>query len=589
MKKYGITLLILIILGVLLATYFITQDTRLDKDVFIETTESIRSLQAADKNLLLLIYKSLYNSEFDNDELLDINNEISKEFDELKSKTLESEIAQSNDLRLTIENFDQSFSQRKDILLDYIDSNIAVSNALISISVLNYQLKNQTKANTDSNKVSEQSIKFKDLLGKINALTFDAVIGEELEREALTTDRNEFAELSKSIEFKSQEEAQSLINQFIKGIDAILLNYAPHKKQFAELDSLKTTELLNSIENEYTNYHNKAITVSNQFRNALLVYGACLLLALLFFAWRIRKNYLSLGQQVTERTKEINKAYIDLKESQEQLIQSEKMASLGQMVAGVAHEINTPLGYVTSNVDILKINFEDIKTVIDKLGDTTTEIRKKERDNKAISKTLNTTIKTYEELDANVIAEENIQLLNDGAYGLAEISKLVTGLKDFARLDRQNSEQIDVHTCINSSVTIASNHIKDNNVNVILEYGEIPTISCFPSKLNQLFLNIITNACQAMKENGGNLTIKTSNDEQNINISFSDQGCGMDEDTKHKMFDPFFTTKDVGEGTGLGMSISYKIIEAHNGNISVNSITGTGTVIDIQLPLNEKK
>jgi len=187
MKKYGITLLILIILGVLLATYFITQDTRLDKDVFIETTESIRSLQSADKNLLLLIYKSLYNSEFDNDELLDINNEIAKEFGALKSKTLEKEIAQSNDLRLTIEIFDKSFSQRKDILLDYIDSNIAVSNALISISVLNYRLKSQTKASTDSNKISEQSVRFKDLLGKINALTFDAVIGEELEREALTT------------------------------------------------------------------------------------------------------------------------------------------------------------------------------------------------------------------------------------------------------------------------------------------------------------------------------------------------------------------------------------------------------------------
>ena len=188
-----------------------------------------------------------------------------------------------------------------------------------------------------------------------------------------------------------------------------------------------------------------------------------------------------------------------------------------------------------------------------------------------------------------MIAEENIQLLNDGAYGLIEISKLVSSLKDFARLDRKNSEQIDIHKCINSSVTIASNHIKDNNVNIILEYGEVPAISCFPSKLNQLFLNIITNACQAMKEKGGNLTIKTSHDEQNINISFADQGCGMDEETKHKMFDPFFTTKDVGEGTGLGMSISYKIIEAHNGNITVNSIIETGTVIDIQLPLNEKK
>jgi len=589
MKKYGITLLILIILGALLATYFMTQGTKLDKDAFIDTTESIRSLQAADKNLLLLIYKSLYNSEFDNDELLDINSDISQEFKDLKWKTLTEEIAQSNDLSQAIESFDQSFSQRESILLSYIDSNINVSNALVSISFLNYELKNQIEDSSNSNKISIQTVNFQGLLGKINALAFDAVIGEELEREALTNDRNEFEELSKSIKFQSPEKAKAYVQRFLAGIDSILLNYEPHKEQFAELDSLKTTELLNSIENEYTNYHNKAIEASNQLRNALLIYGACLLLALLFFAWQIRKNYLSLEVQVNDRTKEINKAYVDLKESQEQLIQSEKMASLGQMVAGVAHEINTPLGYVTSNIDILKVNFEDINSLINKFGDMKTAVRDKDRDNKVISKALSSAVKTYEELDADVIVEENIQLLNDGAYGLVEISKLVTSLKDFARLDRQNSEQIDIHTCLNSSVTIASNHIKDNNVHVILEYdNNIPNISCFPSKLNQVFLNVITNACQSMKEHGGNLTIKTTNDEQDVIISFADQGCGMSKETKQRMFDPFFTTKDIGEGTGLGMSISYKIIEAHKGSIKVNTILGTGTVIDIHLPIKEK-
>jgi len=222
-------------------------------------------------------------------------------------------------------------------------------------------------------------------------------------------------------------------------------------------------------------------------------------------------------------------------------------------------------------------------------GDTTNEIRKKDRDNKTVNKSLGTAIKTYEELDADVITEESIQLLNDGAYGLVEISKLVISLKDFARLDRQNSEQIDIHKCINNSITIASNHIKDNNVDIILDYGEIPAIACFPSKLNQLFLNIISNACHAMKENGGSLVITTEHNDQNIVISFADEGCGMDEETRHKMFDPFFTTKDIGEGTGLGMSISYKIIEAHKGKVTVNSIVGKGSIIDIHLPITEKE
>ena len=587
MKKYGITLIILIAVGLILAIYFASQETRLDKDVFINTTESIRNLQASDKNLLLLIYQSLYNSEFDNDELLDINKEISKEFKSLHTVTLSKEIEQSSELRSAIENFKSSFAQREGILSKYIESNIAISNALINISILTYQLQTQTK--TDVSEATLQTVAFQALLGKINTLVFDAVIGEELQREVLIIDKKEFQTLSETVVFESPEKAKTLVQQFISDIDTILLNYKQHQAQFAELDSLKTTDLLNSIELEYTKHHNKQITISNQFRNALLVYGACLLIALLFFAWQIRKNYLSLEQQVTDRTKEINKAYIDLKESQEQLIQSEKMASLGQMVAGVAHEINTPLGYVTSNIDSVKINFEDINKTTNQLGDLNKAVRAKVRNKETISKALNLTVRSYEELEIEELVEENAQLINDSAYGLVEITKLVTSLKDFARLDRQNNEKINIHSCIDSSITIASNHIKGNNVEVVLEYGELPTISCFPSKLNQLFLNIIINACQAMKEKGGKLIIHTSHDDNDVHIKFTDQGCGMDEETKHKMFDPFFTTKEIGEGTGLGMSISYKIIEAHKGKIDVYSIVGKGTVIDIQLPINEQQ
>ena len=587
MKKFILIIAILIFGGLLLAFQYFTQDQRLDKDSFIETTESIRNLQALDKNLLLLIYQSRYNSEFESDELLDTNQRISKEFDNLRFEALSTSIENSSELKTATNKFDEHFKSKEETLTAFIKSNVDISNSLINISILTYQLSDETNADVNA---TFQSISFQALLGKINALIYDLVIGEELQSDTLIEDRELLKKLSNEVDFINPEKAKEHVFQFVNDINTILENYEPSTQHFDSLSSLETARLLNDIEDKYTAYHNQAITKSNQFSTALIIYGLLLLLALLFFAWQIRKNYLYLGQQVDEQTKEIKDAYNDLKESQEQLIQSEKMASLGQMVAGVAHEINTPLGYVTSNIDILKVNFEDIQTVIKMLGETNAEVRKKDRDSKAISNKLSATIKNYEQLEANVLTEESIQLLNDGAYGLTEISKLVMSLKDFARLDRQNTEQMNVHSCIDTSVIIASNHIKGNNVTVTKAFDEsIPKISCFPSKLNQLFLNIITNACQSMKGKGGTLAISTIKHDDKMTIRFQDQGCGMDEETKQKMFDPFFTSKDIGEGTGLGMSIAYKIIEAHSGSINVESSVGEGTIIDVCLPYNDKK
>lgn len=586
MKKYALILTILILVGVALAFTSFNQGQGLDKDVFIETTQSIRNLQSLDKSMLLLIYQSQYNAEFENDELLEINEQISEEFDNLRLDALFDEIQQSQTLRTSITAFDEYFNTRRANLEEYIASNVTISNSLLNISILTYLLFDKQSIGSDA---SFQSANFQALLGKINALVFDVVIGEDLQKTRLENDRDELITIGSEYSFENQQRTQELIDQFIADINAILDTYAPSKEQFENLNSLKASQLLDDIEDSYTVYHNQSITKANQFRNALLIYGLCLLVALLFFAWQIRKSYLNLGQQVTEQTEEIQGAYDDLKESQEQLIQSEKMASLGQMVAGVAHEINTPLGYVTSNVDTLKGNFEDIEVLVNMLGETTSEVRKPNRDNKAISSKLGAMIKMYEQLQANELSEESVQLLNDGAYGLEEISKLVTSLKDFARLDRQSTEKFNIHRSLESSVIIASNHIKGNNVNVVKNYDErISEISCFPSKLNQLFLNIITNACQSMKAKGGTLTISTKGRDEKIEIQFKDEGCGMDEETQHKMFDPFFTSKDVGEGTGLGMSIAYKIIEAHHGTIEVQSTVGLGTIIDICLPYEIK-
>ena len=575
----------MILIGIALTFRFFTQEQQLDKDVFIETTESIRNLQSLDKGLLLLLYQSRYNSEFDNDELADTNLQISEEFDNLRYEALFNEIENNEGIQKATVEFDENFRSRQELLAQYIESNTTISNALIDISIRTYQLTEE--ANVENNN-TYQTVNFQALLGKINAIIFDLVIGEELKRDELIADREEFIKLGSEVEFLNPDQAKPLAEKFVQNINDILNNYQTSNNQFDELNSLKSSQLLNTIEDRYTSYHNNAITQSNQFRNALLIYGLCLLVVLLFFAWQIRKNYLFLGQQVAERTQEIKLAYDDLQESQEQLIQSEKMASLGQMVAGVAHEINTPLGYVTSNIDILKVNFEDVQTIIKMLGATAAEAHKKDRDNKLISRQISNTLKTYKSLDAEVLAEESVQLLSDGAYGLEEISKLVTSLKDFARLDRQNTEQIDINNCLDSSVTIASNHIKENNITLIKEYSELPKITCFPSKLNQLFLNIITNACQAMKDHGDTLTISTHKSGEGMIIRFQDQGCGMDEETQQKMFDPFFTSKDIGQGTGLGLSIAYKIIEAHNGSINVESKINEGTMIEVYLPYKSK-
>lgn len=305
----------------------------------------------------------------------------------------------------------------------------------------------------------------------------------------------------------------------------------------------------------------------------------------------VREQNVVLETKVQERTQELqtantelNKAMKELKEAETQLVESEKMASLGQLTAGIAHEINNPINFVTSNVRPLK---RDIDMIIDMVN-RVEELSVSDEYSSDVKREKIREIK--EELDYDYLKEEIdylIKGINEGSNRTAEIVK---GLRIFSRLDEDDLKKADVNEGLDSTLIIINNLLSDK-LKVLKEYGNIPVIECFPGKLNQVFLNILTNAIQAIKakfgeEKGGELLIKTYNDEENIYVSLADNGTGMTEETKKKIFEPFFTTKDVGEGTGLGMSIVYNTIVKHNGKIEINTALNEGTEFIITLPIN---
>jgi|WetSurMetagenome_2_1015567.scaffolds.fasta_scaffold11555_2 two-component system, NtrC family, sensor kinase len=295
----------------------------------------------------------------------------------------------------------------------------------------------------------------------------------------------------------------------------------------------------------------------------------------------------AMEKQVARRNKLLAKAFADLKASQAHLVQSEKMASLGQMVAGVAHEINTPLGYVRNNVETIQGLFGQTQELVNAYQ----SLVKMLTDSDANEEELHTQLGLIEELGAPFSTTEMInemnQLFNDSLFGVDQIAELVMNLKDFSRLDRSKVENVNIHDCIESSLNIGRNNLK-YKVTVKKEFGEIPNISCSPSQLNQVFLNLFTNAAQAI-EDKGTLQIKTYADETFVYISVQDSGKGIPKEVIPKIFDPFFTTKPIGQGTGLGLSICFQIIKSHDGKIQVASEMGKGTRFLISLPHSPQK
>ena len=281
-----------------------------------------------------------------------------------------------------------------------------------------------------------------------------------------------------------------------------------------------------------------------------------------------------LEQKVQERTIELNKTLSNLKSAQAQLVDAEKMASLGQLTAGIAHEINNPINFVSANVKPLKLDIDDVLELINKYETLQPNelTRKKFDEIEAFRK----------QIDINYLKQEMADLLSGIEDGAKRTADIVLGLKNFSRLDETDIKEANINEGIESTLILLKSSIP-GNTEVVTNLGPIPIIECFPGKLNQVFMNLFSNALYAIRsknsETGNRLVISTSHDADHVIVSIEDTGIGMTPEVKAKIFDPFFTTKAVGEGTGLGMSIVFKIIESHNAKIEVESEYGVGTKI----------
>ena len=372
----------------------------------------------------------------------------------------------------------------------------------------------------------------------------------------------------------------------------------PREASFQKLYFFPTAPRTDTLGALFAQSFQRQLEERDLYRVYLIAFSAALLIALGYIGLQLFRSYRvindvnarlqsandTLEQNVAARTRELSDALRHLKESEAMLVQTEKMSSLGQMVAGVAHEINTPLAYVKSSLETVTAQlpalaslFAETTTLLDLLqaGDTTES---------QIGTQFGRVNSVAEALREHEVLATLQSLVKDGLYGIGQISDLVGNLKNFSRLDRNRVAQFDLREGLESTLQIARNAIKHKDIRKRFE--DIPLISCSPSQINQVFLNLITNAAQATPEAGGIVAVSVRRVGDTVVVEVQDNGHGIAPEVLPKIFDPFFTTKEVGHGTGLGLSIAYKIVQQHGGRITVASQVGRGTRFTVTLPIH---
>lgn len=278
---------------------------------------------------------------------------------------------------------------------------------------------------------------------------------------------------------------------------------------------------------------------------------------------RIRSN-LRIGRlqrELAEERNELKQALDDLRAAEVQLVHSEKMAGLGKLVAGVAHELNNPIGFIYANMGHFQRYVGQLREMCEASGFQGEAAEKAE--------------KTFSTLD---------RLVESCSNGAQRIKEIVLGLRAFSRLDEAERKTVDVHEGIDSTLTLLEHHMKDR-ITVTKDYGDLPLVECMPGQLNQVFVNLLTNAVDAVEGEGEVVITTRTEGDEHVSIGIRDTGAGIPDDVRSRIFEPFYTTKDVGKGTGLGLSISYGIVEKHGGSIAVESAAGEGTTFVVRLPV----
>jgi len=289
-----------------------------------------------------------------------------------------------------------------------------------------------------------------------------------------------------------------------------------------------------------------------------------------------------LEEKVQERTQalrqsneEVHTAYRELKETQVQLVQSEKMASLGQLVAGIAHEIKNPLNFIYGNTDFLTKYVNQLRSLISFIEERQSL---SQNDKKEVEK-------FKSQINYSFLLQDIETLIANFEEGAKRIHAIIGDLRTFSRMESDDFRKVNIHEQIEVALNLLQNEYRER-IKIVKEYGELPEVECHPGKMNQVFMNLLLNACQAIADQG-QIRIRSKAKGSSIEISIEDDGEGIESETMDRIFEPFFTTKPVGTGTGLGLSISYAIVQQHKGAIEVQSEPKQGTRFTITLPVKQ--
>jgi signal transduction histidine kinase len=409
-------------------------------------------------------------------------------------------------------------------------------------------------------------------------------------KQELSSYRNEIE--SQKEKLTNQEESLNKQKQTLDGqIVEIAEQQAYNASQQKEIKQNKKT--LDSLQHEITSKNitlgQQQQTIKQQKRVVILsfVAGGLFLIILISivksYRDKVKKNKLLTEQKneiekINKKLETSNKNLYDtitkLKETQMQLVSSEKMASLGVLTAGIAHEINNPVNFIYTGINSLRKDYEEFLSINHKIEQIIND-----QDNDGLSKSIE---EIKQEGEYNDLLEIIPQTIEDIKVGAERASDIIKGLRNFSRIDKDSMQLSDIHDGLNSSLLLLRNKFK-NHIAVEKDYHQLPLIECYPGKLNQAFLNILSNSIDAI-EDQGKITIRTFMKDDQVVIQIEDTGKGIPDNIKDKIFDPFFTTKSVGNGVGLGLSITFGIVQEHNGKIDVKSSVNSGTIFTISLP-----
>ncbi|MDH2915882.1 MAG: ATP-binding protein [Gallionella sp.] len=378
------------------------------------------------------------------------------------------------------------------------------------------------------------------------------------------------------------QSGQDLANKVEQDVASLLANIPPQQEMFVKFSTLTSGPRLTNLSLSFNAELEDALQEKELYRIYLIYYAAALLVLLAYLGVKLKAANQTLEHRVEARTRDLSDALKHLKESEAQLIQSEKMSSLGQMVAGVAHEINTPLAYVKNSLGRVAEQMPHIMGVV-ATSEKLLSLLKAGNDPQALSATFQQATVQIDSLKQQHALEELDGLVKDGIFGTQQVAEIVGNLKNFSRLDRSKVAHFNLNDGLNSTLLLGKHLLK--SVIVDKRFGDIPEITCSPSQINQVFLNLVTNAVQAMPDERGTLTLVSRVEGDGVAIEVQDNGKGIPPEVMTKIFDPFFTTKEIGKGTGLGLSISYKIVQQHGGRIKVESTPDVGTKFTVWLPL----